>query len=190
VIAYIVRRNCCRLYFRARSYITASFSPGAAANYLLDHLAHGRAVDTTAALRAAMTQSLGGSDPEGAWDWKGAYDPCEAATVLFLRKVGRGMRTRADTPAALLGMLSKLAVLLPSQTHRSEESQALQQFSTPITYGFVASTAAAITETDLVLEPSAPSARATLPGTSEFGRHGFRAMSGSSAAVSARPRSR
>jgi hypothetical protein len=134
-----------------------------------------------------MTQSLGGSDPEGAWDWKGAYDPCEAATVLFLRKVGRGMRTRADT---LLGMLSKLAVLLPSQTHRSEEGQALQQFSTPITYGFVASTAAAITETDLVLEPSAPSARATLPGTSEFGRHGFRAMSGSSAAASSRPRSR
>ena len=38
---------------------------------------------------------------------------------------------------------------------RSEESQALQQFSTPIALGFAAATAAAITPTDLVLEPSA-----------------------------------
>ena len=52
-------------------------------------------------------------------------------------------------------MLAKLAALLPSQTRRSEESQAFQQFSTPIGYGFVASTAAAITADDLVLEPSA-----------------------------------
>ena len=52
-------------------------------------------------------------------------------------------------------MLGKLAALAPSQTRRSEESQALQQFSTPIALGFAAATAAAITSTDLVLEPSA-----------------------------------
>ena len=52
-------------------------------------------------------------------------------------------------------MLAKIAALLPSHTRRSEESQALQQFSTPIALGFVASTAAAITPADLVLEPSA-----------------------------------
>src|SRR5262249_36793898 len=47
------------------------------------------------------------------------------------------------------------AALLPSHTRRSEESQALQQFSTPIGLGFVAGTAAAITPADVVLEPSA-----------------------------------
>src|SRR6202022_4688397 len=36
-----------------------------------------------------------------------------------------------------------------------EESQQLQQFSTPITLGFVAAEAVALTPADLVLEPSA-----------------------------------
>jgi predicted RNA methylase len=65
------------------------------------------------------------------------------------------MRARAGSPAALLGMLAKISALLPSHTRRSQESQALQQFSTPITLGFVAATAAAITTDDVVLEPSA-----------------------------------
>ena len=55
----------------------------------------------------------------------------------------------------MLPMLAKIAGLLPTHTRRSEESQALQQFSTPITLGLAASTAAAITPADLVLEPSA-----------------------------------
>ena len=55
------------------------------------------------ALRAAMEAAFGGSDAEGAWNWKLAYDACEAATVLFLRKFGPAMRARAGTPAALLG---------------------------------------------------------------------------------------
>ncbi|MGO8919052.1 MAG: strawberry notch-like NTP hydrolase domain-containing protein, partial [Stellaceae bacterium] len=126
----------------------------AAATSLLDHLARGRTVDTPT-LRAVMSSAFGGSDADGAWDWKAAYDACEAATVLFLRKFGPGMRGRAGSPAALLAMLAKVAALLPSHTRRSEESQALQQFSTPIALGFAASTAAAITPADIVLEPSA-----------------------------------
>ena len=126
----------------------------AAAHSLLDPLARGQPVDT-AALREGMTTAFGGSDADGAWDWKTAYDAGEAATVLFLRKFGRGMRGRAGSAAALLAMLAKVAALLPSHTRRSEESQALQQFSTPIALGFAAATAAAITHADLVLEPSA-----------------------------------
>ncbi len=126
----------------------------AAAASILDHLALGRAVGTQA-LRAAMSNAFGGSDAEGAWDWKTGYDACEAATVLFLRRFGPGMRGRAGSAAALLAMPAKVAALLPSHTRRSEESQALQQFSTPIALGFAAATAAAITPTDLVLEPSA-----------------------------------
>jgi hypothetical protein len=126
----------------------------AAAASFLENLARGAVVDT-AALRAAMNNAFGGSDAEGAWDWKKGYDVCEAATVLFLRRFGPGMRGRAGSPAALLAMLAKVAALLPSHTRRSEESQALQQFSTPIALGFAAATAAAITPADLVLEPSA-----------------------------------
>ena len=125
-----------------------------AARRLLPDLECGRRIDA-AMLRAAMEHAFGGSDAEGAWDWKTAYDSCEAATVLFLRKFGPAMCAKAASPAAMLPMLAKIAGLLSTHTRRSEESQALQQFSTPITLGLAASTAAAITPADLVLEPSA-----------------------------------
>ncbi len=125
-----------------------------AAIVLQDHLARGRTIDS-AVLRSVLSDALGGTDSEGAWDWKTAYDAGEAATVLFLRKFARTMRARADSPDAFLAMLAKIAALLPSHTRRSQESQALQQFSTPIALGFAAATAAAIGPGDLVLEPSA-----------------------------------
>ena len=125
-----------------------------AAQRLLPHLQRGQRIDA-AALRAAMDSAFGGSDSEGAWDWKTAYDACEAATVLFLRKFGPAMRARAGSPAALLPMLEKIAGLLPTHTRRSQESLALQQFSTPIPLGLALSVAAAVTPADVVLEPSA-----------------------------------
>ncbi len=84
-----------------------------------------------------------------------AYDACEAATVLFVRKFGPAMRAGAASPAGMLAFLDRLASLLPTHTRRSEESQALQQFSTPIGLGFAAGVAAGITPADHVLEPSA-----------------------------------
>ena len=113
----------------------------AAARLILPHLELGRRVDA-ANLRAAMESAFAGSDAEGAWDWKTAYDVCEAATILFVRRFGPAMRVRAATPAAMLPMLAKIAGLLPTHTRRSEESEALQQFSTPIGLGLAASIAA------------------------------------------------
>jgi predicted RNA methylase len=52
-------------------------------------------------------------------------------------------------------MLNRLAQRLASQTRRSEESEHLQQFSTPIALGFAAAEAAMLTAADFVLEPSA-----------------------------------
>jgi predicted RNA methylase len=125
-----------------------------AARLLLPHLERGRPVDA-AMLRAAMESAFGASDADGTWTWKTAYDACEAATVLFLRKFGPAMRAKAASPAAMLPMLAKVTTLLPTHTKRSEESEALQQFSTPTTLAYAASVAAAITRTDVVLEPSA-----------------------------------
>ncbi|OYX74005.1 MAG: methylase [Caulobacter sp. 32-67-35] len=125
-----------------------------AAHLLLPHLARGTRIDA-ATLRGAMEAAFGASDTSGAWDWKTAYDACEAATVLFLRKFGPAIRAKATSPAAMLPMLAKIAALLPTHTRRSAESEALQQFSTPIPLGLAAATAAGITATDRVLEPSA-----------------------------------
>ena len=138
--------------------LARAINPGdaiaAAARRILPHLERGQRVDANV-LRTAMEHAFGGSDADGAWDWKAAYDCCEAATVLFLRKFGPAIRVRATAPDAMLPMLAKIAGLLPTHTRRSEESQGLQQFSTPIPLGLAASTAAAITAADLVLEPSA-----------------------------------
>ena len=125
-----------------------------AATLLAQLLAQGRAIDTRA-LRSAMETAFCATDAEGAWVWKDAYEACEAAQVMFLRKFGGAMRTRAGSASAMLEMLTRLAARLPTQTRRSEESDHFQQFSTPIALGFAAAEAAAITSADLVLEPSA-----------------------------------
>ena len=125
-----------------------------AATLLAQLLGQGRAIDTRS-LRSAMETAFCGSDAQGAWVWKDAYDALEAAQVMFLRKFGNAMRTRAGSATSMLDMLTRLAGRLPSQTRRSEESEHLQQFSTPIALGFAAAEAAAMTAADLVLEPSA-----------------------------------
>jgi protein strawberry notch len=125
-----------------------------AARLLLPDLERGRRIDA-GILRAAMESAFGASDSTGAWDWKTAYDACEAATVLFLRKFGPAIHAKAASPAAMLPMLAKITDLLPTHTRRSEESQALQQFSTPVPLGLAACAAAAVTRADRVLEPSA-----------------------------------
>ncbi len=131
----------------ARSILTA-------AALILPDLERGRAIDARA-LRTAMETAFGGSDADGAWDWKTAYDACEAAQVLFLRKYGGTILRKSASPVAALAMIEKVAALLPTHTRRSETSQAFQQFSTPAGLGFVATFAAAIRPGDLVLEPSA-----------------------------------
>ncbi|MBW5440537.1 methylase [Bradyrhizobium canariense] len=137
-----------------RAAATLTSAAVRAARQLVMDLERGRRIDA-AVLRSAMEAAFGASDATGVWNWKTAYDACEAATVLFLRKFGPAIRTKAGSTAAMLPMLAKIASLLPTHTRRSEDSQAFQQFSTPIPLGLAACTAAGITSADRVLEPSA-----------------------------------
>jgi hypothetical protein len=93
-----------------------------AAQLLLRHLERGQRIDPTI-LRAAMESAFGASDADGGWDWKTAYDACEAATVLFVRKFGPAMRARAASPAAMLPMLAKIAGLLPTHTRARKRAK-------------------------------------------------------------------
>ena len=77
----------------------------AAAGHLLPHLGQGRAIDAVI-LCSAMEQAFGASDTSGTWDWKTAYDACEAATVLFLRKYGKPLFRKAASPGARLVALT------------------------------------------------------------------------------------
>ena len=126
----------------------------AAARLILPTLERGQRLDSKT-LRTAMEAAFGASDADGAWDWKSAYDACEAAELIFLRKYGASIATRAASAADALAMIEKIAALAPTHTRRSEESQALQQFSTPLPLGFVAAHALAVHPGELVLDPSA-----------------------------------
>ncbi|MFA5965197.1 MAG: strawberry notch family protein [Sphingomonas sp.] len=123
-----------------------------AARLLLARLEVGAPTDT-AIMRAAMEAAFGGTDAEGAWDWKTAYDAGEAAQILFLRKYAAALRRRF--PQAALKAIERVAALLPRHTRRSETSVALDQFSTPAGLAFVATFAASVGRGDLLLEPSA-----------------------------------
>ncbi len=126
----------------------------AVARSLQPDLAQGFQIDALR-LRLEMERAFGGSDAAGLWDWKLGYEACEVVLVLFLRKFGRALLSRAGSPAALLPILVKVSNLLPTHTRRSEEMERFQQFSTPLPMGLAALAAAQITGADLALEPSA-----------------------------------
>ncbi len=141
--------------FQASTVLTPS--PTAiveAGTRLADALAQGRAIET-AALRAAMEAACGGSDAGGLWLWKDAYEAGEVAQVLFLRRFWPAIQAKATTPAARLAMLARIAGMLPTHTRRSEESESLQQFSTPLPIGYVAALACGLRPGEALLEPSA-----------------------------------
>ncbi len=83
------------------------------AEALQPDLAQGFQIDALR-LRLEMERAFGGSDAAGIWDWKLAYEACEVALVLFLRKFGRALLARAGSPAALLPILTKASNLLPT----------------------------------------------------------------------------
>ena len=151
----------------------------AAATALLPNLEAGRALDAKT-LREAMSAAFGASDAQGSWVWKDAYEAAEAAMVLFIQRYGRLMRREAGagpgSAAAMLAMLETLAALEPSQTRRSEEQLALQQFSTPLPLAYAALQAAAIRPGDIVLEPSAGTGMLAVMAQCALGKHASGAL--------------
>ena len=142
------------VFHHVRPTVDRSAAIHAAGAALAQSLAKGRQIDA-AALRSAMERAFGESDASGAWVWKDAYEAVEAAQVLFLRQFGPSISRAAKSPASMLALLEKIGGLLPTETRRSETSQALQQFSTPIELAYIAARAAGIRPDDVVLEPSA-----------------------------------
>ncbi|MYE02652.1 MAG: methylase, partial [Alphaproteobacteria bacterium] len=115
----------------------------------------------------AMRDAWRRLDPAGrSWNSKLCYDAAEAATVLFLRRWGCGMREAAATPDPFLAMIERIAALEPTHSHRSEHQVAFDQFSTPLPLACAAFLAADVRSGDTVLEPSAGTGvLAALPAT-------------------------
>jgi hypothetical protein len=99
-----------------------------------------------------MTDAFDGSDAAGAWTWRQAYDACEAASLIALRRGAAG-ETR-DDPAALFRLAEEIAARLPLQSKRSETQNRLGQFSTPLPTAVILACAARLRRDEMVLEPS------------------------------------
>jgi predicted RNA methylase len=84
------------------------------------------------AMRAIMWNTHGGSDADGAWDWRAAYDCAETGLLLALK---RDPELDLSSHEAVLGQITRaedLLVSMPTQTRRSEDQMRMQQFSTPV----------------------------------------------------------
>lgn len=124
----------------------------AAAWLLAISLGKGRQLDAKL-LRSTLQDTFQATDAEGAWNWKDAYEAAELAQVLWIRRQAAAFIGRDH--ASVLTMLKELLALTPSQTRRSEEQLAFQQFSTPIDLAYIANVALGARYSDVVLEPSA-----------------------------------
>ena len=126
----------------------------AAARALTPQLNRSRALDRRLVANV-MTTTFGGSDADGVWLWRDAYDAIEAALVLQLRRLAPQIARLEDAPADIAALLANLAELSLTHTRRSEEQVVLDQFSTPPQLGALAVLAAQVRPGDQVLEPSA-----------------------------------
>ena len=110
-------------------------------------------------LQTLADAAYGGTRAGGEYDTRDLYDAME---VALNQEVQRLSLTGVPDPMVDLAQaqaharfLHELSGKLPTQTVRTAEQDALQQFSTPLDYAYAAAWVANLQPTDVVLEPSA-----------------------------------
>ena len=116
---------------------------------------------TSKELYALADEAFGGTQAEGKYDRKDAYDAMELAVNKFLLNYA-AIKTRfnnlngnATQAVSAVKRLEHLLELLPTQNVRTQEMEDFQQFSTPPNIAYLAAWSANISAKDFVLEPSA-----------------------------------
>jgi hypothetical protein len=122
------------------------------AKVVQDTLASGGKIDNPTLTKLAV-EHFGGTRGGGKYDPKDAYDAAETGLNQHLATIAP--RLLAEDPVAALQELRALQSQLPRQNVRTDESDSLQQFSTPPTEAFVAAKALDIQPGDVGLESSA-----------------------------------
>ena len=108
-------------------------------------------------LTSEANRIFGGTQAEGAYTSKDAYDAMEAAFNIHLTTTERTdwNNQGADWAGKKAQELTDRVLKLPTQSRRDEEMEEFQQFSTPPAVSFVANWVANIRSTDVMMEPSA-----------------------------------
>ena len=102
--------------------------------------------------------SYGGTQAQGAYTPKDAYDALEVAVNTWITNTQ--LTIRPDTKSAKdarrdIQALNEFDSNLPTQTKRTEEQDEFQQFSTPHSHAYAMAWVANLASNDVVLEPSA-----------------------------------
>ncbi|KKM91616.1 hypothetical protein LCGC14_1226750, partial [marine sediment metagenome] len=124
-------------------------------NWVAARLQSGETIDAKGLFEAAAGY-FGGTAGEGKFDPRDAYDALEAGVNMHLSRtrahIPKGAVDKAQADVAALREMSRA---LPTQSRRTTETTAFQQFSTPPEYAYLAAWVANIGSKDSVLEPSA-----------------------------------
>lgn len=112
---------------------------------------------TSKELLEAADEAFGGTQAEGIYTTRDAYDAMETAFNLHLMQTEKPSWMQLDAQGAQQKAieLTERIQRLPTQTKRDAESDEYQQFSTPPALSFVANWVARIAPTDIDVEPSA-----------------------------------
>jgi antirestriction protein ArdC/phage/plasmid primase-like uncharacterized protein len=112
---------------------------------------------TTKFLTDEANRAFGGTQAEGVYSTKDAYDAMEAAFNIHLGNTEDADWTDKDAVWAKnkAHELTNRIQKLPTQTRRDEEMDEFQQFSTPPALSFVANWVANVNHEDVMVEPSA-----------------------------------
>jgi len=141
---------------RAAPAVDAATAFDRLSDVILERLAAGGAVSAVELSRAADA-AFGGSVGNGARMPKDAFEGAELAMNRLILLKSAEWAPTGDTECAVrvAAEIGGGIALLPTQTRRDDETQALQQFSTPPDYAFVLAWVADLSSESIVLEPSA-----------------------------------
>ena len=106
-------------------------------------------------LYALADEAFAGTQAEGAYNRKDAYDAMELAVNKHLLTAASEFNGDRNTAVDAVKYMEGLLELLPTQSVRTQEQQDFQQFSTPPNIAYLAAWAANVNAQDSVLEPSA-----------------------------------
>ena len=100
---------------------------------------------------------FGGTQAEGVYSQKSAYDAMEVGVNIFLRGTESSdwNNQNASWATSKIAELTEMISRLPTQSRRDSEMEEFQQFSTPPPLAFAANWVANITAIDTVMEPQA-----------------------------------
>ena len=121
---------------------------------LSEYLSKDRVIDSMK-LYALADRAFGGTQGEGAYNRKDAYDALELAVNKYLLDFAKDMNGDALKAQQSVRKLEELLRTLPTQTVRTQEQQDFQQFSTPPNIAYLAAWAGNVQPGEMVLEPSA-----------------------------------